>query len=99
MSKMKLSQSGAHFSVRAVASTIAGEGLDSLIFFPLALGGVVPWEAMPGMMIGQLVLKTVYEIIALPVTIRVVRAVKRHEGEDAYDLGISYNIWKIFSFD
>ena len=36
MSKMKLSQSGAHFSVRAVASTIAGEGLDSLIFFPLA---------------------------------------------------------------
>jgi hypothetical protein len=51
------------------------------------------------MMIGQLVLKTVYEIIALPVTIRVVRAVKRHEGEDAYDLGISYNIWKIFSFD
>ena len=99
MSKMKLSQSGAHFSIRAVASTIVGEGLDSIIFFPLALGGVVPWEAMPGMMIGQLVLKTVYEIIALPVTIRVVRAVKRHEGEDAYDLGISYNVWKIFSFD
>ena len=37
-----------------------------------------------------------YEIIVLPVTVRVVRKTKQHEGEDVYDEGISYNIWKVF---
>ena len=77
------------------ASTIVGESADSLVFFPLALGGVVPWEIMPAMMISQVILKTVYEIIALPITIRVVKFVKRIEGQDTYDKGISYNVWKL----
>ena len=79
----------------AIASTIVGESADSLVFFPLALGGVVPWEIMPAMMISQVILKTVYEIIALPITIRVVKFVKRIEGQDTYDKGISYNVWKL----
>ena len=41
----------------------------------------------------QVVLKTAYEVIALPVTMNVVRLVKKHEGEDVYDNGISYNIF------
>jgi uncharacterized PurR-regulated membrane protein YhhQ (DUF165 family) len=44
MSRMKLNSNGKNFSARAVLSTIFGEGVDSIIFFPLALGGVVPWE-------------------------------------------------------
>ena len=48
------------------------------------------------MMLSQLVLKTVYEIIVLPVTIRVVKWMKKYEGEDAYDTGISYNIFAVF---
>lgn len=95
MSRMKLRQGGRHFSLRAIASTIVGEGADSLIFFPLALGGVVPWEVMPAMMLTQLCLKTAYEIIALPVTIRVVNYVKRTQGEDTFDKNISYSVWKI----
>ena len=90
-----LRQGGKHFSLRAIASTIVGEGADSLIFFPLALGGVVPWEVMPAMMLTQLCLKTAYEIIALPVTIRVVNYVKRTQGEDTFDKNISYSVWKI----
>ena len=50
-------------------------------------------------MIWQVVLKTVYEIIVLPVTIRVVRFLKHHEGEDVYDKNISYNVFKIFSLN
>ena len=46
-------------------------------------------------MLWQVILKTVYEIIALPLTIRVVKALKKHEGEDVYDNNISYNIFKI----
>ncbi len=95
MSRMKIRDGGRRFSARAILSTVAGEGCDSIIFFPLALGGVVPTEALPGMMIGQVVLKTLYEVVVLPLTIRVVKALKRHEGEDAYDEGISYNVFKI----
>ncbi len=98
MSRMKLSTGGKHFSFRAIISTIAGELADSAIFFPLALGGVVPWEVMPVMILTQVSIKTLYEILALPLTIRVVRQVKRIEGEDAYDTNISYSIWRVFDF-
>lgn len=95
MSKMKIRDGGRHFSARAILSTVAGETCDSLIFFPLALGGVVPAEELPALMLWQVVLKTAYEVVVLPVTIRVVKAMKQHEGEDVYDNGISYNVLKI----
>lgn len=97
MSRMKLSSGGRHFSVRAVVSTIFGETADSLIFFPLALWGVIPVSEMPSLIVSQVVLKTLYEIMVLPVTIRVVRKTKEFEDTDVYDEGISYNIWKIFN--
>ena len=97
MSKMKLRDGGRHFSWRAILSTIAGESLDSLIFFPLALGGVVPTPELPKLMLWQVVLKTLYEVIALPITIRVVKALKAHEEEDVYDEGVNYSIWKVFT--
>lgn len=97
MSKMKLLDNGRHFSARAILSTVFGESADSLIFFPLALGGVVPALELPKLMLWQVVLKTGYEIIVLPLTIRIVGYLKRHEGEDVYDNGISYNVLKIFN--
>ena len=97
MSRMKLSSDGRNFSLRAVLSTIFGELTDSIIFFPLAFGGVIPWEEMPSLMISQVLLKTIYEIIVLPVTIRVVKFTKAHDHEDVYDRDISYNIFKIKS--
>lgn len=97
MSRMKLSAKGRHFSRRAILSTVYGEAADSVIFFPLALGGVVPWKEIPILIISQVLLKTLYEIIILPITIRVVKVTKRHAGEDTYDNGISYNVWKIFN--
>ncbi len=96
MSKMKLNSDGHNFSARAIVSTIFGELVDSVIFFPLALGGVIPWEQMPSLMLTQVTLKTLYEIIILPVTIRVVNFTKRYENADVYDKNISYNIFRIF---
>lgn len=95
MSRMKLASEGKHFSARAILSTVFGESADSLIFFPLAFGGLMPATELGKMMLVQVILKTLYEIIVLPVTIRVVRCVKRIDGSDAYDKGISYNILKI----
>ena len=83
------------FSLRAVLSSVAGETADSLIFFPIALGGLVPWDNLLLMMFWQILLKTLYEVVILPVTIRVVRWVKRVEGVDVYDKNISYNILKV----
>ncbi len=95
MSRMKVATRGRKFSLRAILSTIAGEGLDSLIFFPLAFGGIVPLQELGSMMVVQVVLKTLYEIIILPVTIVVVKYIKRIDNSDVYDKGISYNILKI----
>lgn len=95
MSKMKISSGGKHFSLRAIASTIVGESADSLLFFPIAFGGVVPVRELAILIVTQACLKTIYEIIILPVTIRVVRLVKRIDGSDVYDRQVSYNIFKI----
>lgn len=96
MSRMKISDQGRRFPLRAILSTVFGEGADSLLFFPLAFYGVLPNEELPLMMLSQVILKTVYEIIVLPITIRVVRWTKRYESLDVYDNGISYNIFDIF---
>ena len=95
MSRMKVFSHGKNFSVRAVLSTVAGESADSLLFFPLAFGGLMPVSELLKMMLVQVVLKTLYEVIILPVTVRVVRYIKRVDESDVYDEHISYNILKI----
>ena len=95
MSRMKLASRGRHFSLRAVVSTLLGEGADSLLFFPLAFGGILPAETIGVMILSQTLLKSAYEVVALPVTVRVVRLVKRYSGADVYDDKVSYNIFKI----
>lgn len=95
MSRMKIASGGKRFSLRAVVSTLAGEGADSLLFFPIAFGGLIPVGELGKMMAVQAVAKTLYEIVVLPVTVRVVRFIKKREGSDVYDAGISYNILKI----
>lgn len=95
MSKMKLSSKGKNFSARAVWSTIIGETADSIIFFPIAFGGIIGWKNLLYLMAIQVVLKSLYEVLVLPVTIRVVAYIKKVEGSDVYDKDISYNILKI----
>lgn len=95
MSRMKVASQGRHFSARAIFSTVAGESADSLIFFPLAFGGLMPVNELMKMMVVQVVLKTAYEIVILPVTIRVVNYIKRVDESDVYDEHISYNVLKI----
>lgn len=95
MSKMKVSSNGKHFSLRAIVSTIFGETSDSLLFIIIAFGGMVPVMVLLQMILVQIVLKTLYEIVILPVTIMVVKRIRVIEGEDVYDKGISYNPFKI----
>lgn len=95
MSRMKIASRGRNFSARAIWSTVVGETADSLIFFPVAFGAVIAWRELAVMMGLQILLKSAYEVVILPVTIRVVKAVKRIDGSDVYDEGISYKVWKV----
>lgn len=98
MSRMKAARGGCKgaFGLRAIVSTIGGEGADSVIFFPAAFGGVLPLTTIVSLIVTQTLLKTVYEIAILPVTIRAVRYIKSLEGGDVTDsAGTDYRWWKI----
>ncbi len=85
LAKMKIAASGAKMGWRFVVSTVFGEGVDSLLFYPLAFGGIWSTELILKVMAAQWALKVIVEIIMLPITIRIVRALKRAEGEDYFD--------------
>ncbi len=95
MSKMKILQRGRGFSIRAVVSTIIGEGADSIVFFTLAFYAIIPTKDMLVLVATQTAMKTAYEIIILPLTNVIVKRVKKIEGVDVYDEDISYNPLKI----
>ncbi|NCB69709.1 MAG: VUT family protein [Bacteroidia bacterium] len=95
MSKMKILQRGRGFSIRAVVSTLIGEGADSIVFFTLAFYAIIPTKDMLVLVATQTAMKTAYEIIILPLTNVIVKRVKKIEGVDVYDNDISYNPLKI----
>ena len=94
MSRMKVASKGKRFSVREIVSSIGGETVDSIIFFPIAFWGIGITEMLT-LMATQIVLKTLYEVIILPVTNIVVKKVKEYEGTDTFDENISYNPFRI----
>ena len=95
MSKMKIMQKGRNFSLRAVVSTLIGEGADSIVFFSIAFMGVTPNDDLWILMLTQTGMKTAYEIIILPFTNRIVTWVKKKEEEDVFDENVSYNPFRI----
>lgn len=94
LSKMKVASKGRGFGWRAIVSSLVGELCDSLIFMPIAFWGT-PLKTLAWMMLVQVSFKVLYEIVILPVTNAVVKRLKTFEGEDVYDTGISYNLFKI----
>lgn len=95
MSRMKVSSKGRAFGARAILSSVAGELLDSCIFFPIVFWGIMSPESIIGMVFTQVVVKTLYELVVLPVTTLCVRYLKRKEQTDVYDENISYNPFRI----
>lgn len=87
LAKMKVWTNGKNMWMRFVGSTVAGEAVDSSIFYPLAFlgSGIMPDSLVPQLMLAQFVTKTLVEILFLPVTYRIVNALKRAESEDYYD--------------
>ncbi len=87
LARMKVWTQGRHLWTRTIGSTVVGQGIDSLIFYPLAFWGAPDWpvEAMLAVMASQFVLKVSWEALLTPVTYAVVGWLKRKEGVDIYD--------------
>ena len=95
MSRMKVATGGRGFGGRAIVSTIVGELGDSLVFYPLAFGGVLPAQAIVSIILTQVSVKTLYEIVILPFTTILSSKLKEMEGIDTYDYHVSYNPFKL----
>ena len=87
LAKMKIATAGKWLWTRTIGSTIAGEAVDSAIFYPLAFygTGIIPDDKLIPVMLFQFVAKVAVEVAFTPVTYRVVAALKRAEHEDYYD--------------
>jgi queuosine precursor transporter len=97
LAKMKVASEGRNMKTRFVASTVAGEAVDSAIFYPLAFwnSGIMPNDLVMTLVVSQFVTKTLVEIAFLPVTTRVVTALKRAEDEDHFDRDTNFNPFKV----
>ncbi|MEH3106195.1 MAG: queuosine precursor transporter [Sphingomonas fennica] len=92
MARMKIWSGGRHLWMRTIGSTVVGQGIDSLIFYPLAFLGAEGWTPRLVLIViaTQWALKVAWEAALTPVTYRVVAFLKRHEGIDVYDRGTDF---------
>ena len=90
LAKMKLWTDGRMLWTRTIGSTVVGQGLDSLIFYPLAFLGVFETATVLKLMLTQWVLKVIWEALLTPVTYAVVGWLKRREGVDVFDRGTDF---------
>ena len=95
LSKMKIATHGKGFGWRAIASTVAGELSDSVIFYPLAFLGTMPVRTILSIIVTQVTVKTMYEIVILPVTAFISNKLKQKEGIDTFDYDVNYNPFKL----
>src|SRR5262249_27607064 len=94
MSKMKLWTNGKYLWTRTVGSTVVGQGVDTVIVMTLAFGGREPIGTIINVIISGYVAKVVYEILATPLTYAIVGFLKRGEGVDTFDRGVSFSPFK-----
>ena len=95
MARMKVWMRGRHLWLRAIASTIAGEGVDSLLFTSIAFGGVWPLPLVLQVICWNFVLKTGYEILATPLTYVIVHRLKRSERADPFDVQTRFSPFRL----
>ncbi|MBL8123529.1 MAG: queuosine precursor transporter [Pyrinomonadaceae bacterium] len=91
LAKLKLFSSGRFLWIRTIGSTIMGEIADSLVFYPVAFFGTWSNEQLISVMIGNYIIKVLWEVIATPFTYLIVGFLKRAEHEDYYDRDTDFN--------
>jgi uncharacterized integral membrane protein (TIGR00697 family) len=97
LAKMKIATRGRWLWTRTIGSTIFGEAVDSLLFYPLAFygSGIIPNDKLPIVMLAQFVTKVGVEIVFTPVTYKLVGALKKAENEDYYDRNTNFTPFSV----
>jgi len=94
LAKMKVQSGGKYLWLRVIASTAVGQLVDSALFYFLAFYGIWPLEQVIEVAIVQYILKTSWEILAVPITYKIVGFLKRVEHEDHFDKNTDFNPFK-----
>lgn len=97
IAKLKLLSSGRHMAIRFIASTLAGQGVDTIVFVSIAFIGVLPSEALPGIILAGWAFKVCWEIIVLPISLPITKWLKKAENIDVYDRDTNFNPFHISS--
>jgi uncharacterized integral membrane protein (TIGR00697 family) len=90
LAKMKILTRGRHLWMRTIGSTIVGEAVDSLIFYPIAFLKVWPTSLVLQVMVSNYLIKVGWEVVMTPITYKVVNFLKRAEKEDYYDYNTDF---------
>jgi uncharacterized integral membrane protein (TIGR00697 family) len=91
LAKMKILTAGKWLWTRTIGSTLAGEAVDSLVFYPLAFAGIWSPGQIVNVIIGNYILKVLWEVVATPFTYRIVSFLKRVENIDYFDRETNFN--------
>lgn len=94
LAKMKIWTEGKHLWARTISSTVVGQMVDSIVFSLIAFYGVLPISLILNIMGTIYVFKVLYEVIATPLTYKIVSFLKRKEGVDVYDQNTNFNPFK-----
>lgn len=90
LAKMKVITRGRHLWARTIGSTIVGQLVDSLIFYPIAFFGIWTTSTLVEITLVNWSLKVLVEVLFTPLTYAAVGALKRAEGEDHFDVGTNF---------
>jgi uncharacterized integral membrane protein (TIGR00697 family) len=95
LSRLKLLTRGRWLWSRTVSSTLVGQAFDSLVFVTIAFVGTIPASSLLQTIVTTWLTKSAYEVIATPLTYLVVHALKRAEGIDVFDEGVSLSPFRL----
>ncbi len=95
LARLKVKTQGRHFWLRALLSTLVGQGLDTGVFLLVAFGGIWSWELLLMVFISNYIFKVGVEALMLPATYGVAGFLKRAEGMDAYDQDTDFNPFRL----
>jgi len=95
LAKMKIITQGKKLWMRTIGSTVAGEMVDSLIFYPVAFLGIWETKLVIEVMIGNYLLKVLWEVVMTPFTYKIVKFLKKAEGIDHYDTHTNFTPFKV----
>lgn len=95
LAKMKLLTNGRHLWTRTIGSTVCGQAVDSLVFYPIAFYGIWSSDTMVMVVIANFAFKVGVEVVCTPLTYAVVNHLKRVEGVDTYDHGTDFSPFRL----